>query len=785
MKLLNEIISKKLRNYLFPIILSLGSGNHFFAQCIPPMSEICDTAHVLCSLDQLNGYTCANSSTTPNPCSPLCSQGGVGHNTSWWAFVTQGGNITLSLSIGGCVTSQGLQFGIWEDCSCGTEILCRSIPCVPPGAEERFTVNLQACKMYYLWVDGCSGDVCDFTLSTQGGGIPQMNDLKKINNIDSEKISVCEGACDVSFFVPVDSNGCEPYFIWELGTKEVGRQKRSIKLSFPDTGVFKLCATAVIGNPSTGSICSQPSKKCIEITVNPKSGVISGPARQICYYDLPYAWGNTVVTANGEYKSQFIDSTNCCIFDSLLTFVVIDDGIPPCIRKPYIKGKVFLDQNNNRTYDTLEDILSNRLILNSPSQTISFSNKLGYTLFLDSGQLNSITAPLPLPKFYDQFPDNYLVKPLNGFGQVPGNFDFAVVNTDSIDLEVHLACSQARRGFGQYPVYISIKNLGGSDAIGFKLELAFPSNWVFESSTRLTPTQIQGNKIFFEYMDKLSPNADLQFICYFTVPQTTNIGTPYEFLVEVSNPEDLYKEDNISKCGGRVTGSYDPNDKAVNKTFVEDTLTPYKELIYTIRFQNTGNDTAFTVFIRDTLDPLLDARSIRLLQSSHTCQLTGDQLGIYELIFNDILLPDSTTDNLGSQGFAQFSVTTTPSFYSGKIIKNSASIYFDNNEPVHTNVVTTEYLIVSNKDFHQGGIDFEVYPNPFGEELIVKFNELRDADQFILEVTDPRGSSLVQYKVSEGVVLKLDTQSWSSGIYHLLLKTTQQRVVSSKEVLKY
>lgn len=67
----------------------------------------------------------------------------------------------------------------------------------------------------------------------------------------------------------------------------------------------------------------------------------------------------------------------------------------------------------------------------------------------------------------------------------------------------------------------------------------------------------------------------------------------------------------------RVRCSYDPNDKLVNPkrlcdyTLFEDTL------VYTIRFQNTGNDFARDVVIRDTLDANLDLNTFTLLGSSH------------------------------------------------------------------------------------------------------------------------------------------------------------------------
>jgi uncharacterized repeat protein (TIGR01451 family) len=51
-----------------------------------------------------------------------------------------------------------------------------------------------------------------------------------------------------------------------------------------------------------------------------------------------------------------------------------------------------------------------------------------------------------------------------------------------------------------------------------------------------------------------------------------------------------------------IRGSFDPNDKLVNKATLPTTYNANKDrLLYTIRFQNTGTDTAFTVIVRDAV----------------------------------------------------------------------------------------------------------------------------------------------------------------------------------------
>ncbi|MBK6995441.1 MAG: hypothetical protein IPH31_11125 [Lewinellaceae bacterium] len=110
---------------------------------------------------------------------------------------------------------------------------------------------------------------------------------------------------------------------------------------------------------------------------------------------------------------------------------------------------------------------------------------------------------------------------------------------------------------------------------------------------------------------------------------------------------------------GEIIGSFDPNDKIG----LPLGLTPahYLErgddIEYTIRFQNTGNDTAFLVVLRDTLSSTLDPATIRPIAASHayTWDVTGDGQLIFT--FANILLPDSTTNEPESHGFVSFRIS--------------------------------------------------------------------------------------------------------------------------------
>ena len=141
--------------------------------------------------------------------------------------------------------------------------------------------------------------------------------------------------------------------------------------------------------------------------------------------------------------------------------------------------------------------------------------------------------------------------------------------------------------------------------------------------------------------------------------------------------------------------SYDPNDKAVLPELMDNINLIDDHLIYLIRFQNTGNDTAFNVVIRDTLDANLDFNSFDILSTSVSSMDVQVQIQDERYItfqFDDINLPDSTTNFLGSQGFINYRIKAKDDIIEGSHVDNTAHIYFDFNPPIVTNTVTSVML---------------------------------------------------------------------------------------------
>ncbi|MFN8280109.1 MAG: T9SS type A sorting domain-containing protein [Saprospiraceae bacterium] len=291
------------------------------AQCTPASANRCENVNVLCNVNELNGYHCT-SPDWPNPtgCTPLCPSGGMPSRTMWWAFVAHGGEVCVTLDVASCqLPGQGLEFGLTSDCQC-SEILFCDARCTGPGSKTACAV-LKPCTTYYLFVDACSDDVCDFTITTKG----DETDITEISQLTGPR-SVCQGSCQIEYAAETNLDyHCESDFIWTLDGTDLDQYKGRIKLDFPDEGKFILCATAIIGNPGSVSICDQIGPRCITIGVHNGRTEGMDSLRLICRSQLPFRWGNKLIDSAGTYRQTYYDS-NCCVTDSTVHFVITGKG---------------------------------------------------------------------------------------------------------------------------------------------------------------------------------------------------------------------------------------------------------------------------------------------------------------------------------------------------------------------------------------------------------------------------------------------------------------------------
>ena len=238
-----------------------------------------------------------------------------------------------------------------------------------------------------------------------------------------------------------------------------------------------------------------------------------------------------------------------------------------------------------------------------------------------------------------------------------------------------------------------------------------------------------------------------------------------------------------------ITAAYDPNDKQAEPIGYgeEHYVLPDRSLEYTIRFQNTGNDTAQTVIIRDTLSEFLDMSTLRAGVSSHPYRLQLDSANAIAFVFEDILLPDSTTNLEASQGFVEYIIRPRADAPLGTRIENTAAIYFDVNQPIFTNTTfhTLERDFIDIIDWVEtpgGEVTWRFSPNPTTGMLYVSWDP--STEPTFLVLTNVWGQEKTRYSLAGGSA-QINLHDLHAGWYSLQLMSKDGALLGAGKLVKY
>ncbi|MBI2257907.1 MAG: T9SS type A sorting domain-containing protein [Flavobacteriia bacterium] len=228
---------------------------------------------------------------------------------------------------------------------------------------------------------------------------------------------------------------------------------------------------------------------------------------------------------------------------------------------------------------------------------------------------------------------------------------------------------------------------------------------------------------------------------------------------------------------GVVTGSYDPNDKKGTPYGLgtEHEVLPNQDIEYLIRFQNTGTDTAFNIVVRDTLDLDFDIFSVIPGSASHDYNFRMYGPRVMEWTFPNILLPDSTTNEVASHGFLSYRVKQKPNLPNGTLLSNDADIYFDFNEPIITNETSHK---VQRRTFEPTNsltqlsktkTGIKVYPNPTKQETTLSFSTYQK--QISYNLLNISGQIVLEKANLYGKEIKVNLSDVPNGLYFMEVKT--------------
>lgn len=325
--------------------------------------------------------------------------------------------------------------------------------------------------------------------------------------------------------------------------------------------------------------------------------------------------------------------------------------------------------------------------------------------------------------------------------------------------------------------YYSQSNCGAPDSGRLILSITGPARFVTYKPQGPSLDSMGEKKVILKYSN-LSLSGRLQPVSV-AVAIDTNAQmfdtVSISALLETAAPEsdklnNLYTEKTF------VSNSHDPNMIQVDRPVVEP---GFKDaLTYTIYFQNTGNAAAIDIQILDTLSHWLDTGSLELLSSSHPVNVFKDKQTL-RFLFKDINLPDSGSDEAGSNGYLQYKVKPLTGMADQTFISNKAYIYFDYNSPILTNTVVTE---VRENQSELRAIQTSgawVYPNPLTEFFCI---ENPFPSGCVFQIIGSQGQIQMSGHLAHGLN-PFSSDQLPAGIYWLLIQSPQG--VWVEKVLKF
>ncbi|MEO8149445.1 MAG: T9SS type A sorting domain-containing protein [Bacteroidia bacterium] len=435
----------------------------------------------------------------------------------------------------------------------------------------------------------------------------------------------------------------------------------------------------------------------------------------------------------------------------------------------FISGNVFFDANTNGIKDTNETGVTGQKILLLPDSEIVFSSTQGnYKTYVEAG--NFVLQQQPYNNWY--ITSDSLSFQVNIDSTNKSGYDFGITPFSTYpDLNVHLTGGQARCNTNQ-PYWIDYRNTGTQTVDG--LVSFIPDTAILFQQCFPSPSFTNGDTLFFQFSNLL-PFQQRQIYFLYEMPDVNGINDSLHSIVKIDYLNgtvltNLYS-DTLNQV---VTCSYDPNEKTVSPpgvywnhfTLMTDTLE------FTIHFQNLGNDTAFTVTVRDTLDSDLDLNTFEIISYSHPANVSITADGVATFTLNNIQLPGYKTNEPGSQGFVKYRIAPKQNLPDPTPIINRAYIYFDFNPTVITNI--TINTLVNQITPAMGIADInvfdkvKVFPNPFSSETIIHFpNPLKE--KYMLHVYNVFGQEIMKQSIQSNEIV-VDGNNLKSALYFFNLE---------------
>jgi len=245
----------------------------------------CESAEILCSINELDGYSFSMSDfqhPQDGP-DPLCGGSWVPNNPTWFAFIAWCDELTLTVSISNCTMipnfptpSFGAQVGVYSDCNSFNEVECIGNDCNNEDDKELELEGLIIGQVYYFMIDGCLGSACDVEISVDGNCTEEIEDWTDPTiNGDTE---VCAGD-NVEYDVEQLSGAA--FYHWYIDGSEVDvPDDPENSFIWTGEGSYELCVD--VSNECLDE-SEDPEQICETINVyGPDAGMLTATPNPLC-----------------------------------------------------------------------------------------------------------------------------------------------------------------------------------------------------------------------------------------------------------------------------------------------------------------------------------------------------------------------------------------------------------------------------------------------------------------------------------------------------------------------
>lgn len=480
-------------------------------------------------------------------------------------------------------------------------------------------------------------------------------------------------------------------------------------------------------------------------------------------YSFYWSNGSTATTisglAPGNYYLNVVDANGCSKNSSVAVSYDASNNSCYCT----IEGTVFNDINGDCIQDNGEDGIHN-VMIECAGFGYAFTNTNGnYSFHVPTGtytisQIVQSIYPLAACQ------NNSNVVSVTAASNCTTSVNFANTITPLHDIHVFNTAYTPPIPGNMFSQYTIVSNNGTVTENNTQLSYKHDGQLGLLGST-IPYTQLDATNEPNWYSVQtgfpvLNPGDATTIINSLMTPTNIPLGTMINFRDTVcyQNPisdwvNDYTPWNNIHTFQPQVMGSFDPNFKEVSPRGdgAEGFINRNEEhLNYIVHFQNTGTWAAQLVVIRDTLDADLDWETLQPGWSDHTYTTSIDNNGVLTFRFENINLPDSASNPIGSMGMVSYSIKVKPNLPALTEITNTAGIYFDFNAPVITNTTlnTITDSLLGTEEISKIEINAMIYPNPTHDvsTLMIYTNEFEENVSVLL--TDITGKLISEKTIS-------------------------------------